>query len=122
VTPAYTAADCLAHPTLEDTFAMAVLEAMAHGLPVLVSTERYCGIAGDLQDGHNALILNDPRDAEALAQCVEHLFRVPGLCQSMREQALLFAGQHRWTDVAAQQEAIYYSVVDGSLPSCKPKR
>lgn len=33
--PAYAAADCLAHPTLEDSFAMVVLEAMAHGLPVI---------------------------------------------------------------------------------------
>lgn len=122
VTPAYVAVDCLVHPTLEDTFAMAVLEAMAFGLPVLVSNERYCGISGALQDGLNALILKDPRDAEALAQSIERLFRVPGLRQNMREQALLFAGQHRWTDVAAQQETIYCSVVDASPPSCNPKR
>jgi len=42
---AYQAADCLVHPTLEDTFAMVVLEALAHGLPVVVSSARYCGIA-----------------------------------------------------------------------------
>ena len=33
----YSAANFLVHPTLEDTFAMVVLEAMAHGLPVIVS-------------------------------------------------------------------------------------
>ncbi len=37
VAVAYRAADLLVHPTLEDTYAMVVLEAMAHGLPVVVS-------------------------------------------------------------------------------------
>jgi glycosyltransferase involved in cell wall biosynthesis len=63
VTPAYLAADVLAHPTLQDTFAMVVLEAMAHGLPVVVSNEVHCGIAGLLTHGDNALLLNNPRDA-----------------------------------------------------------
>ncbi|MBV5344326.1 MAG: glycosyltransferase family 4 protein, partial [Rhodoferax sp.] len=35
--PAYQAADVLVHPTLEDSYGMVVLEAMAHGLPVVVS-------------------------------------------------------------------------------------
>jgi hypothetical protein len=49
VSPAYEAADILVHPTFEDTFAMVVLEAMAHGLPVVVSGPKYCGIAGLLR-------------------------------------------------------------------------
>ena len=32
--PGLSGADVLLHPTLEDTFAMVVLEAMAYGLPV----------------------------------------------------------------------------------------
>ena len=34
---AYRAADCLAHPTLEDTFAMVVLEAMALGVVPMIA-------------------------------------------------------------------------------------
>lgn len=118
--PAYAAADCLAHPTLEDTFAMVVLEAMAQGLPVLVSGPSYCGIASALQHGHNALILNDPRDAVALAQAVQRLFLEVDLQQNLGAQSLAFARQHLWSALAAQQEAIYWSVVEGSPPSCKP--
>lgn len=120
VAPAYAAVDCLAHPTLEDTFAMVVLEAMAHGLPVLVSGPRYCGIASSLQDGHSALLLSEPRDAGALAQALLRLFQEAGLRSSLRAHSLAFARQHLWSALAARQEAIYFSVADGSLPSCKP--
>ncbi|MFZ4481899.1 MAG: glycosyltransferase family 4 protein, partial [Rhodoferax sp.] len=103
---AYMAADCLAHPTLEDTFAMVVLEAMAHGLPVLVSAERYCGISALLEHGRNALILQQPRDAAALAQGLKRVLQDPALHRSLSAAALLFAALHRWPAIAAQQEAI----------------
>ena len=61
VSPAYLAADVLVHPTLEDTFAMVVLEAMAYGLPVVVSSAAYCGISGLLSHGVNALLVHEPR-------------------------------------------------------------
>lgn len=118
--PAYAAVDCLAHPTLEDAFAMVVLEAMAHGLPVLVSAAHYCGIACALQDGHNALILSDPRDPVALAQALLRLFQEAGMGSSLCAHSLAFARQHLWSALAAQQEAIYFCVAQGSLPSCKP--
>ena len=52
---AYRAANYLVHPTLQDAYAMVVLEAMAYGLPVIVSAPPYCGIADDLTDGEDAL-------------------------------------------------------------------
>ncbi len=67
VSPAYQAADVLAHPTLEDTFAMVVLEAMANGLPVVVSGPKYCGISAQLVHGKQALLLQDPQDPYELA-------------------------------------------------------
>lgn len=69
----YQAADCLAHPTLEDTFAMVVLEAMSYGLPVVVSREKSCGIAGLLTDQLNALILDEPKNATALSQLLQSI-------------------------------------------------
>lgn len=68
ITLAYRAADCLVHPTLEDTFAMVVLEAMAYSLPVVVSSAKYCGISGLLEDEVNALLLDDPRDVVMLSE------------------------------------------------------
>ena len=107
---AYEAADCLAHPTLEDTFAMVVLEAMAYGLPVVVSSERYCGVSGLLTDEVNALILQDPRDATALAHALRRTSQEPKLRQRLSQTAVQLARQHQWSATALQQEAIYLCV------------
>jgi UDP-glucose:(heptosyl)LPS alpha-1,3-glucosyltransferase len=104
---AYQAADCLAHPTLEDTFAMVVLEALSHGLPVVVSAAPYCGIAADLSDGQEALLLEDPRDAQALAGRLRRLLEDTLLAEHLREYGLAFARRHLWSELALQQEAIY---------------
>lgn len=105
---AYQAADCLAHPTLEDTFAMVVLEALAHGLPVVVSGPAYCGIAADLRDGEDALLLRDPRDTQVLATALRRALDDATLTAGLREHGLAFAQRHLWSEIAAQQEALYH--------------
>ncbi len=107
VTLAYLAADCLAHPTQEDTFAMVVLEAMAHGLPVVVSSQAYCGISGLLTDSENALILQKPTDTDALSSLLQRVLSDVSLRQYLGTRAAEFANGHRWSDVALRQEAIY---------------
>lgn len=111
VGPAYQAADCLAHPTLEDTFAMVVLEAMAHGLPVVVSSAHYCGIASLLQSEKNALIIDNPHDAVALAEALKRILFEPALPRQISEAGCRFAREHMWEDAAMAQERIYLSVV-----------
>ena len=108
---AYCAADCLAHPTLEDTFAMVVLEALAHGLPVVVSGAHHCGIAALLTDGDNALVLRDPHDALALAKALRRVLEDAPLANQLREQGAQFARQHRWETTALEQERIYRRVI-----------
>lgn len=109
--PAYEAADCLVHPTLEDTFAMVVLEAMAHGLPVVVSGPKYCGISGLLQHGVNAMILDDPRDANHLAQVLEQVLGQQALKERLVHGATDFAAHYQWREIALRQEAMYFSVL-----------
>lgn len=111
VSPAYRAADALAHPTLEDTFAMVVLEAMAHGLPVVTSSAAYCGISGLLSHGVNALLVEDPRDVESLGAALNQITGDQALRRQLGEQARLFAGSYRWEDIARQQETVYFSSV-----------
>lgn len=110
VAPAYRAADCLVHPTLEDTFAMVVLEAMAHGLPAVVSGVSYCGISGMLQDGVNAIILDDPRNDKALATTLNVLLEDAPLRAELGRQARVFSENFQWDKIAAEQEKLYLSV------------
>lgn len=104
---AYRAADCLAHPTLEDTFAMVVLEAMSFGLPVVVSGEKYCGISASLTHGENALILENPNDVGALAEAINRVLGDENVAHQLSVAAKEFAGHHLWSVVARKQEAIY---------------
>jgi UDP-glucose:(heptosyl)LPS alpha-1,3-glucosyltransferase len=109
---AYRAADCLAHPTLEDTFAMVVLEALAFGLPVVVSPVAFCGISDLLTHESNALILEDPRDINELAFSLRRLFTETNLADLLRTNGKIFAQSHLWSDKARQQEQIYFEIIN----------
>lgn len=111
VGPAYEAADCLVHPTLEDTFAMVVLEAMSHGLPVVVSGPKYCGIAGLLQHGINAVILDDPEGASQLHQAISQVLTQPALQHHLIQGATDFAMHYEWREMALRQEALYFAAM-----------
>ena len=106
----YASADLLLHPTLEDTFGMVVLEAMAHGLPVVVSPSHYCGIAADLQHGLNAFMLLDPKSDAEIKEAVEELSQ-PLARAKYKANALSFANNCLWSDVAAQYEVLYLQVL-----------
>ena len=108
--PAYEAADGLVHPTLEDTFAMVVLEAMAHQLPVIVSAARYCGISGLLTAGVNAEILEDPRDVASLTQAMHRVTTQPAWAAALAQSAYAFAQGYRWQELALTQEAMYFAL------------
>lgn len=110
VAPAYESADCLAHPTLEDTFAMVVLEAMSYGLPVVVSSSKYCGIAGLLQDGENALIIDDPLDPFKLQHALEQVQTQPLMNENLSKGATTFASCYQWSRLALLQEVLYWDV------------
>ncbi len=114
---AYLAADCLAHPTLEDTFAMVVLEAMAHGLPVVVSGVKYCGISQLLINGENAIILENPLDSREVFLAVKKVNEIVDLQKLLSRSAESFATRSLWVEVASVQDSIYkkYSSVNSTV-------
>jgi UDP-glucose:(heptosyl)LPS alpha-1,3-glucosyltransferase len=115
----YSAADCLAHPTLEDTFAMVVLEAMAHGLPVVVSDQQYCGISEMLVDGRQALILKNPRDPKELGAKISRSLDDISLRECLSNEGALFAKSFLWQSIADAQERMYQGLTasTGSMPN-----
>ncbi|MGH9708721.1 MAG: glycosyltransferase family 4 protein [Candidatus Acidiferrales bacterium] len=90
----YAAADAYAGPSLEDTFALPPAEAMACGLPVIVSSQNgTCEIITHETDG---LILQDPTDAATLAAMIRKLYEDRMLCGSLGENAAATAKQYTW--------------------------
>ena len=71
VEPVYAAADAFVFPTLYDPFPNACLEALACGLPLILS--RCAGVAELMTDGTEGFLLDDPRDADAVAAAMRKL-------------------------------------------------
>lgn len=112
---AYFAANALLHPTHEDTFAMVVLEAMAHQLPVMVSGAEYCGISHMLTHEKQALILEDPEDSARIHGFVQQLQNQPDLSNMLSFKGLEFAKQHAWHQVAKAYESVFEACVNDSI-------
>ncbi|MDA0190297.1 MAG: glycosyltransferase family 4 protein [Proteobacteria bacterium] len=83
VRPYYAAADAFVLPTLYEPLSNAVLEALACGLPCLVSTQ--CGAAELIAPGRNGFAC-DALDVAALAGHLDALAR-PGAAAGMRDAA-----------------------------------
>jgi glycosyltransferase involved in cell wall biosynthesis len=69
----YAAADVYVGPSLEDTFAQPPAEAMACGLPVIVSSAN--GTSEIVIHEVNGLILSDPTDCETLGALIRRLYQ-----------------------------------------------
>ncbi|ARV57699.1 glycosyltransferase [Nostocales cyanobacterium HT-58-2] len=71
-------------PSVEDGFGLVVLEAMASGLPVIVTS--HCGAADLVEDGVNGFIV-PPRDEKAIAEKLDFLAANESMRQEMGSSA-----------------------------------
>ena len=101
----YAASDIFLLPTLYEPFGLSVLEAMATGLPVVVS--RGAGVAELLQDGSDALLLEDPRDVAAISAKLELLVENAELRRRLGERARQTALGCTWARVAQRTVDVY---------------
>lgn len=91
----YAAADAYVGPSLEDAYALPILEAMAGGLPVIASA--CAGASEIIRDGINGIILRDPHDVTELAAALRLLIGDRGFCQRLGAQANITAQQQTWS-------------------------
>ena len=99
----YAAADAYVGPSLEDAFALPPAEAMACGLPVIVSSQ--AGVSEIITDGVDGLILKDPRDAKELAGLIRGLVKDADLRHRLGEQAVHTAQKYTWERNVAETAA-----------------
>ena len=100
-------ADTLVHPTLEDSFGMVVLEAMAHGLPVVVSPAPYCGLSAELKHLEQAWVLDNPHEAQALAMAVERIQTDRPMRERLIEAGRREAMGRSWAEAALKYEKVF---------------
>jgi glycosyltransferase involved in cell wall biosynthesis len=82
----YALADVLVLPTHSDPWGLVVNEAMACGLPIIVSS--VAGCAADLvEDGWNGYVV-PPRDSEKLSEAIDSVVRQPELRHQMSARSL----------------------------------
>jgi len=90
----YAAADTYAGPSLDDSFAIPPLEAMACGLPVI--TSRNNGGCAIIHHGVDGLILEDPSDTQTLSEWLARLANDAGWRRSLGDAAARTAAQYTW--------------------------
>jgi UDP-glucose:(heptosyl)LPS alpha-1,3-glucosyltransferase len=103
------AADAFVLPTPYDPFALVCTEAMASGLPVIISRE--AGAAELVRHGHNGLILEDPGDSRDLSSKMDYLRRDRPRAAEMGRAARLSMETFSWDAVADLTMQLYRETV-----------
>jgi UDP-glucose:(heptosyl)LPS alpha-1,3-glucosyltransferase len=99
----HAAADCLVMPTQYEAFSLAVIEALASGLPVVVSDVP--GAADAVTDGHNGYLLSDPVDDAGLAVLLGRLADGPTRA-ALAAAAAPSVAPYRWDTLMARFEGV----------------
>ncbi|MDI6858525.1 MAG: glycosyltransferase family 4 protein [Dehalococcoidia bacterium] len=101
----YHACDAFLFPNENQTWALAVIEAMACGKPVVVS--RGAAVQEVLEDGKTALLV-PPRDPDAIAAALRRLMDGPGLAAQVAGNGQRFvADTFSWRRYAQSMLAIF---------------
>jgi UDP-glucose:(heptosyl)LPS alpha-1,3-glucosyltransferase len=110
----YKAADIFILLSKFDTFGMVVLEAMAAGLPVIVSAK--VGAKDLVEEAINGFTLPAPQDADAAANCIIRLKDTEHR-KSMGKAAEKTAAMHDWESLADKIGKIYELILNNKVDS-----
>ncbi len=110
----YAAADAYAGPSLQDAYAMPPAEAMACGLPVIVSSA--AGVSEIITDGADGLILSDPKDAVALGAMIRRLYEDEAFRTRLGERAAVTTQKYTWGRNGQELAAIFEDVLRRKAP------
>lgn len=101
----YQRAGIFAFPSLDEGFGMPVLEAMAHGIPVVTSSRSALPeVAGD------AALLADPFDIDAIADALCRLAQDPSLRDDLVRRGLARARQFPWSAAVERTWNVYHQI------------
>jgi glycosyltransferase involved in cell wall biosynthesis len=105
----YARARIFAFPSLDEGFGMPILEAMAHGIPVITSrSSAMPEVAGD------AAVLVDPMNVDELANGLVRLAADPALREELIARGRARALQFTWDSAVAKTWEVYQKVMAAS--------
>ena len=104
----YSAADVFVLPSHYESFGLAALEAMACGIPIVVS--RVGGLKTFVKDGETGYLI-PWRCPEPFAQRLDMLLANPGLREAMGKAARAKALRMGWGEVADRLQEYYYCLM-----------
>lgn len=103
--PLFAGCAAFCFPSLREGFGMPVLEAMAHGAPVVTSSGTATAeVAGD------AALVVDPADHEAIAKALARILDDPALADDLRTRGRARAATYTWERTADLTAAAYAEV------------
>lgn len=105
----YAAADAYVGDSLEDTFALPPAEAMACGLPVIVSAAN--GTSEIITHETDGLVLEEPTDERGLAEMIRRLYNDSDFRTCLGERASQTAQRYTWERNARELRVILESVL-----------
>jgi UDP-glucose:(heptosyl)LPS alpha-1,3-glucosyltransferase len=105
----YGASDFLVHPTFYDACSLAVLEALASGLPVI--TTNWSGAGGIITQGREGFVISDPREDQVLVKKISYFLdreNVEKASIAARYLAESYSLERNWREMK--------NVLQGNLP------
>jgi glycosyltransferase involved in cell wall biosynthesis len=110
----YADADVFVLPSIADSFGLVVSEALASGLPVLVTNN--VGASDMIRDGEQGFVV-PPSDADALGRAIARLLDEPDLLPYMRGKALEIRNRLGWERYETSLQELYASMSQRSVAS-----
>jgi len=109
----YAAADVFLLPTLYEPFGLVILEALASGLPSIVSAS--AGACELLQDGVQVMLLRNPSDGDEAQAALRFLMSRPEFAAALSANGRLAAEALQWQAVADR-------IISASTLPARPNR
>lgn len=100
----YADADAFVLPSIHEPTGKVCLEALAAGLPVIATRQ---GGTQEILENEKTALLVPPRDAPALAEAVDRLYREPETRRRLAEAGMKAAREFDWRRIAEKYSAVF---------------